>query len=91
MSFFHAQTLDHFFAKKFPNFKRYSGEGAESMLVFAKQYLSHSCSSGVEQAFIGLPHRARNNLLVNELNFPLEVCVLKKASNRFLFEKEKLL
>jgi probable 2-oxoglutarate dehydrogenase E1 component DHKTD1 len=34
------EALDHYLHKKFNNFKRYSGEGSESMIIFLKNLFS---------------------------------------------------
>ena len=69
-----SQTLDSFLGKKFSTVKRYSGEGAESMLVFMSKLVSLSVeeTSSLTNIILGMPHRGRSNLLTGVLSFPLQ-------------------
>uniref|UniRef100_A0A8C8RQL1 2-oxoadipate dehydrogenase complex component E1 n=1 Tax=Pelusios castaneus TaxID=367368 RepID=A0A8C8RQL1_9SAUR len=68
-----SQEFDRFLATKFATVKRYSGEGAESMLGFFHELLKMCVYSGVTDIILGMPHRGRLNLLTGLLQFPPEV------------------
>lgn len=72
-----SEALDLFLHKKWNNFKRYSGEGAESTTVVLDQLFKLSAEAGYENVVFGMPHRGRFNLLVNIL----------KYNARYLFRK----
>ncbi|ALC48035.1 CG1544 [Drosophila busckii] len=57
-----SQAWDNFMALKFPTVKRYSGEGAESMLAFFWQLLRDSVHAHVEHVVLAMPHRGRTPL-----------------------------
>lgn len=61
----HAETFEDFLHKKFIGQKRFSLEGAESLIVMIDQLLQDSANSNTEQAFLGMAHRGRLNVLVN--------------------------
>ena len=69
-----SQTLDRFLGRKFSTVKRYSGEGAESMVVFMNKLVSLSVeeTSSLTNIILGMPHRGRLNLLTSVLSFPLQ-------------------
>ncbi|XP_048692558.2 2-oxoadipate dehydrogenase complex component E1 isoform X3 [Caretta caretta] len=68
-----SQEFDRFLATKFATVKRYSGEGAESMMGFFYELLKMCVYSGVTDIILGMPHRGRLNLLTGLLQFPPEV------------------
>ncbi|KAG8176487.1 hypothetical protein JTE90_017542 [Oedothorax gibbosus] len=72
-----SQVFDNFLATKFTSVKRYGGEGAESMIAFFMQVLKQSCSNGLKDVVIGIPHRGRLNLLTGLLDFPPTVMFRK--------------
>lgn len=61
----HAETFEDFLHKKFIGQKRFSLEGAESLIVMIDQLLQDSANSNTEQAILGMAHRGRLNVLVN--------------------------
>ncbi|KAL4144686.1 hypothetical protein PRNP1_013812 [Phytophthora ramorum] len=69
-SMLRADVFENFMAKKFASFKRYSGEGAESMLPAVETVLQACTTSGVSDVVIGMPHRGRLALLVGSLEYP---------------------
>ncbi|CAI5727697.1 unnamed protein product [Hyaloperonospora brassicae] len=69
-SMLRADVFETFMAKKFASFKRYSGEGAESMLPAVETVLHACTTSGVTDVVIGMPHRGRLALLVGSLEYP---------------------
>ena len=56
--------------KKFQTFKRYSGEGVESLLVALNTLFSKAAESDIEDIVIGMPHRGRLNTLIRLLGYP---------------------
>jgi probable 2-oxoglutarate dehydrogenase E1 component DHKTD1 len=69
-SMLRADVFENFMAKKFSSFKRYSGEGAESMLPAVETVLQACTTAGVSDVVIGMPHRGRLALLVGSLEYP---------------------
>ncbi|EDV52980.1 probable 2-oxoglutarate dehydrogenase E1 component DHKTD1 homolog, mitochondrial [Drosophila erecta] len=57
-----SQAWENFMALKFPTFKRYGGEGAESMLAFFWQLLRDSVQANIEHVVLAMPHRGRTSL-----------------------------
>lgn len=72
-----SQEFDRFLATKFATVKRYSGEGAESMMGFFHELLKMCSYSGVTDIVLGMPHRGRLNLLTGLLQFPPELMFRK--------------
>lgn len=62
-----SQAWDHFLATKFPTYKRYGGEGAESMMAFFWQLLRSAAAHDVTDIVLGMPHRGKLNLLTTML------------------------
>lgn len=54
-----AQVFEEFIAKKYPGFKRYSGEGAEAMQPAIDAFFREACASGVEDMVVCVPDRSR--------------------------------
>nr|XP_023664650.1 probable 2-oxoglutarate dehydrogenase E1 component DHKTD1, mitochondrial [Paramormyrops kingsleyae] len=72
-----SQEFDHFLATKFATVKRYSAEGAESMMGFFFELFRLVSCSGVTDIIMGMPHRGRLNLLTGLLQFPPELMFRK--------------
>ncbi|OAD60605.1 hypothetical protein WN48_05122, partial [Eufriesea mexicana] len=66
-----SQTFDQFLAIKFVSFKRYSGEGAESMMAFFHEFFELCANDNLKHIVLCMPHRGRLNFLTGMLNFPL--------------------
>jgi len=60
-----SETFEDFLHKKFIGQKRFSLEGAESLIVMIDQLLQDSANSNTEEAILGMAHRGRLNVLVN--------------------------
>ena len=84
-----SQTFDRFLGKKFPTVKRYSGEGAESMLVFMDELISLSAKGTLENIVLGMPHRGRLNLQTGVLGYPLQALFHKLKGNCELADNSK--
>jgi probable 2-oxoglutarate dehydrogenase E1 component DHKTD1 len=76
-----ADAFEHFMAKKFASFKRYSGEGAESMLPAINTILHACADTGTSDVVIGMPHRGRLALLVALLEYPAHKIFHKVRGN----------
>jgi len=67
-----ATVFEQFLATKFPNDKRFGLEGGESMVPGLKFMIDILSKDGVEDIFIGMPHRGRLNVLSNVVRKPNE-------------------
>lgn len=67
-----ATVFEQFLATKFPNDKRFGLEGGETMVPGLKFMIDKLVSEGVEDIFIGMPHRGRLNVLSNVVRKPNE-------------------
>ncbi len=62
-----AETFETFLHKKFVGAKRFSLEGAETMIPLLGLAIEEAARYGVEEVVIGMPHRGRLNVLANIL------------------------
>ena len=60
-----AEIFEQFLAKNFIGAKRFSCEGAESMIAMMDLLIEAAGSHGVDEIIIGMAHRGRLNVLVN--------------------------
>ncbi len=65
-----AVGFEKFLHKKFPGQKRFSLEGAESLIPAMDAIMEKGAELGVEEFVIGMAHRGRLNVLVNVLRKP---------------------
>jgi len=72
-----SETFDKFMSIKFPGFKRYGCEGAESTLPAMEAIFSAAAKHGVEKVVLGMPHRGRLNMLVSLFNYPARALFAK--------------
>lgn len=63
-----AVVFESFLHKKFVGQKRFSLEGAESLIPALDALIEHSSELGVEEFVIGMAHRGRLNVLANIFN-----------------------
>ncbi|MFW5955259.1 MAG: multifunctional oxoglutarate decarboxylase/oxoglutarate dehydrogenase thiamine pyrophosphate-binding subunit/dihydrolipoyllysine-residue succinyltransferase subunit, partial [Rhodothermales bacterium] len=68
-----AEAFERFLHTKYIGHKRFSLEGAESVIPLIDTILSDSAEQEVEEVVIGMAHRGRLNVLANILNKPYEV------------------
>lgn len=67
-----AEMWERLVAARNEHAKRFSLEGCESLIPLVDALIEHAGSHGVQQMFLGMPHRGRLNTLVNVLGFPAE-------------------
>ena len=63
-----AVAFENFLHKKFVGQKRFSLEGAESLIPALDVLVEHSSELGVEEFVVGMAHRGRLNVLANIFN-----------------------
>jgi len=63
-----AVAFENFLHKKFVGQKRFSLEGAESLIPALDALIEHSSELGVEEFVMGMAHRGRLNVLANIFN-----------------------
>ncbi len=64
--------FENFLQKKFPGQKRFSLEGAESLIPALDAIMEKGSEMGIKELIIGMPHRGRLNVLVNILRKPFK-------------------
>src|SRR5205823_13041976 len=60
-----AEALERFLAQKYVGHRRYSLEGAESLIPMLDAVLEGATASGMEETVIGMSHRGRLNVLAH--------------------------
>ena len=68
-----AEAFEGFLHTKYIGHKRFSLEGAETMIPMIDALLSDAADQEVQEVVIGMAHRGRLNVLANILNKPYEV------------------
>ena len=63
----HASAFEEFLHKKFVGQKRFSLEGADSLIPMLHYMLEDAGSAGVREVVMGMAHRGRLNVLVNTM------------------------
>lgn len=74
-----AEAFERFLGTKYLGQKRFSLEGAESLVPMMDGLLSAAADDGLEEAVIGMAHRGRLNMLAN---------ILRKSYNKIFSEFE---
>lgn len=67
-----ATSFERFLHKKFLGQKRFSLEGAESLIPMLNYAMRRGSELGISNVIIGMPHRGRLNVLANIFGKPLE-------------------
>tara|TARA_R100000388_G_scaffold95031_2_gene85992 strand:+ start:32746 stop:36405 length:3660 start_codon:yes stop_codon:yes gene_type:complete len=65
-----AMAFEEFLHKKYIGHKRFSLEGADSLIPMIHFMLEKAGDHGIEKMFMGMAHRGRLNMLVNIMNKP---------------------
>lgn len=68
----HVQSWEYHVARRFPNAKRFSLEGCETLLPLLDVLVEQAGAYGVREVQLGMPHRGRINVLVNLLGRPAQ-------------------
>ena len=68
-----AVMFEDFFKRKFGEQKRFGLDGGESLVAGLRALLNQSSAHGVEQAYIGMAHRGRLNILTHIAGKPFNV------------------
>jgi len=68
-----ADGFEQFLHARYTGQKRFSLEGAASLIPMFEALVAGAAGLGVEQLTIGMPHRGRINFLANVMKKPLEV------------------
>ena len=67
-----ASGFESFIHKKFIGQKRFSLEGAESLVPALNLLIQYGADNGIKEFVFGMPHRGRLNILANVLKKPYE-------------------
>ncbi|HSN21412.1 MAG TPA: 2-oxoglutarate dehydrogenase E1 component [Usitatibacter sp.] len=62
-----AETLERYLHTRYVGQKRFSGEGGESMIPMLDTLIENAGAAGAKEVVIGMAHRGRLNVLVNNL------------------------
>ncbi|MGB0684661.1 MAG: multifunctional oxoglutarate decarboxylase/oxoglutarate dehydrogenase thiamine pyrophosphate-binding subunit/dihydrolipoyllysine-residue succinyltransferase subunit [Planctomycetota bacterium] len=63
-----AENFEQFLHTRFPGNKRFSLEGADTLIPALAEIIDRAAAGGVERVVIGMAHRGRLNVLANILN-----------------------
>jgi 2-oxoglutarate dehydrogenase E1 component len=78
-----ATGFEEFLHTKYVGQKRFSLEGAESLIPMLDWLIEDSGAAGVQEIVMGMPHRGRLNVLANVLHKPYEM-ILAEFEGTFL-------
>lgn len=67
-----AMAFEQFLHKKYIGHKRFSIEGAETLIPMMHFLVEQAAGEDVEKAYIGMAHRGRLNMLVNVIHKPYD-------------------
>lgn len=67
-----AQMFEHFLQSTYRGQKRFSLEGAETLIAALDDLLTQAAAAGIVEIVFGMAHRGRLNVLANILQKPLE-------------------
>src|SRR6185295_3656442 len=78
-----SEGFEQFLQLRYPTAKRFSLEGAESLIPILTTMVEEGGDLGVEEMVIGMPHRGRLTVLANVLRKPYEM-ILAEFEGSFL-------
>ena len=78
-----ANMLEQFIHKKYVGAKRFSLEGAETLIPLLHQIIEESGRMGTREVVMGMPHRGRLNVLAHILGKPYEM-IFSEFEGNFL-------
>ncbi|MDG1480837.1 MAG: 2-oxoglutarate dehydrogenase E1 component [Myxococcota bacterium] len=70
-----AENFESLLHRRFPGTKRFSLEGAETLIPLTAMLIEEAASTGVKRVTLGMAHRGRLNVLVNLFNKPIRQIV----------------
>ncbi|PVV03591.1 hypothetical protein BB560_001919 [Smittium megazygosporum] len=76
-----SEFLETFLQKKYSTFKRYGGEGTDTLMVAYKHLINLSASKKIDDIILGMSHRGRMTMLFALLGLPLEKLFYKLLGN----------
>ncbi|MCX7880589.1 MAG: multifunctional oxoglutarate decarboxylase/oxoglutarate dehydrogenase thiamine pyrophosphate-binding subunit/dihydrolipoyllysine-residue succinyltransferase subunit [Ignavibacteria bacterium] len=76
-----AEEFENFLHTKYIGHKRFSLEGGETAIVLVDKILDLTANSNLHSVVIGMAHRGRLNLLVNEIGKPVEEILMEFESD----------
>ncbi len=68
-----AELFESFIHSRYQGQKRFSLEGAESLIPAMHQFMETAAATGVDEVVIGMAHRGRLNVLTNILHKPYDM------------------
>src|SRR4029077_18562778 len=78
-----AEGFEQFLQLRYTTAKRFSLEGGDALIPLLDTLVEEGGTLGVEEMFIGMPHRGRLNVLANILRKPYEM-ILAEFEGTFL-------
>ncbi len=73
MKLHYAELFERFLHTRFPGQKRFSLEGAETLIAILDAIVERAPDVGIREIVLGMAHRGRLNVLANILNKPYEL------------------
>ena len=64
------EAFERFLHRSFPGKTRFSIEGLDTLVPILDEVISEACEAGLRQAFIGMAHRGRLNVMAHVLGKP---------------------
>jgi 2-oxoglutarate dehydrogenase E1 component len=80
-----ADAFENFLHVRYVGQKRFSLEGAASLIPMLDTLIAEAAALGVQQLVIGMPHRGRLNVLAHVMHKPLEI-ILSEFESSFVPE-----
>ena len=68
-----SEDFELFLQRRHPTTKRFSIEGAESLINLLDEVVEQGANNGVDEIVIGMPHRGRLNVLAHTMHKPYEM------------------